>query len=789
MKIDILKSDKEKGFTIIETVISIAIFVMVFVALISIFSSVMNVIRNNRAMLAANNIIIEKLEVVRGMDYDNVITDTGFVPPGPLKHRDVGVVRSGMTFTVLTDITFVDDPFDGLTPTDTFNKDYKKVRVTVKWKNPITHSESSSTASTNVVPTGLEGLADGFGGIYLTVFDTKGEPVEGATVNVTSTDATCPIPVGEAVCSPIAGLTDNNGNLWIPSLIPADDYHVVVSKAGYSTAQTYAVSAQNPVPEKADLRVIDQMITEAGFAIDLTGSMNIKTVHLPHSGNWYVNITQTENQTNPSMVLSTTASVTDPLMKDILVAYSSTRDLPSPYIYMTKMRYNSASQNYNRIGPDPAFPLSDKKSVMATNALSPQLALSSKDGAMYMVWSDESAGAGNSDIYIKILNPANGGRYGALSYLVSHDATNQAQVNPSVSVDKDGNIYVAWEDNRNGNWDIYAQKIAVNSTIITTPVVSFPWGATDFKVNTNADTSDQLSPKVVTDREASSNFYVMWKSNHSGNFDIYLSKFDGNKAVAIADKKINTDAGTSAQYDPDMVYDGVNNFYMVWADERNSQPDIYAQKMSKVGTLGWAGDKLINDDTSADARRVKPVIAYRSDTEIYISWEDSRNGGVLTNIYSNKIDSAAVRKWSYDFLASITMESSQTDPALIVDSGGRPVTVWQDDRDSATYGFDIYATRYTYDMGSVIAPDVPVTVTSAKNKGTTLDVPPVGIPKYEEEFTSDSVTGEIDIPALELGNYSFSINHAVFCLVSSNPSFPLMVNPGATSYMVLDTCP
>ncbi|MFA7171494.1 MAG: type II secretion system protein, partial [Candidatus Paceibacterota bacterium] len=176
MKILRNKNKEERGFTIIETVISIGIFVVIFVALIGLFHSVMNVIRNNKAMLAANNIIVEELEIVRGMDYDFVKTDHGFSPPGQLA-SEKSEVRSGTSFAIITDITFVDDPFDGVTPADTFNKDYKKVRITVKWKNPITNSEQISTASTNVVPEGREGLDAGFGGMFITVFDLKGDPV------------------------------------------------------------------------------------------------------------------------------------------------------------------------------------------------------------------------------------------------------------------------------------------------------------------------------------------------------------------------------------------------------------------------------------------------------------------------------------------------------------------------------------------------------------------------------------------------------------------------------------
>lgn len=785
MKILRNKNKEERGFTIIETVISIGIFVVIFVALIGLFHSVMNVIRNNKAMLAANNIIVEELEIVRGMDYDFVKTDHGFSPPGQLA-SEKSEVRSGTSFAIITDITFVDDPFDGVTPADTFNKDYKKVRITVKWKNPITNSEQISTASTNVVPEGREGLDAGFGGMFITVFDLKGDPVSNATINITSTEAGCDLVVHpDATCSPITALTDTNGNLWISNLIPADDYNVVVTKTGYSTDQTYPATALNPLPEKPDLLVIDQKVTEAGFAIDFTGSINMKTVYFLRPDNWYANVTLTSNQTDASAVLLSTATGTDPLMNDVLVAFSGTSEVASPYLYLQKMVYKPLTGNYSREWP------SDKKSVNYLNSLSPQLVVSPKDGTIYLVWSDdhdengipEPGDVADSNIYIKQINPVDGSRIGPLFTVVSNDASQSQQVNPSVTVDNDGNLYITWEDNRNGNWDIYAQKV------VTYPAMSFPWGSTDFKVNSDTDMSDQLSPQVVVDNDAPNNFYVVWKSNSSVNFDILLSKFQWDKTVVFTEKAINTGGGTAEQYDPDLVYDGSNNLYAVWADERNSQPDIYAQKISKDGVLEWGADILINDDTYAIAHRTGPVVAYQNDTGIYISWEDTRNGGI-TNIYSSKIDTDGVRQWTYDFMASNTMDSVQSDPSIFIDSIGKPFITWQDDREdlvNSTYDIDIWCARYTSDQGNIIQGGVPVTFTSTKKQGTTLDDPPVDIPKFVETFTTDLVTGEKDITGLEWGSYNFAIDPP-WCLVSTNPPTPLMVNPGETSYVVIDTC-
>ena len=776
------KNKREKGFTIIETVISIGIFAIISMALLNMFSVILKSVENNKAMLTANNIATEELEVLRGMAYDNVETDTGFIPPGPVLHERE-IIRNGRRFIVKIDVTFVDDPFDGLETSpspnnDTFWHDYKKVRVRVSWINPITNSVTELAANTNIVPPGLEGLAEGFGGIFITVFDIEGIEIADADVTIDSTNG----PYG-----PISGMTDANGNIWFANLPEASDYHIVVSKTGYSTEETYPVTVANPVPLRPNVAVISQRITKLGFSIDRLGSMDIKSVFFANPSNWWVNVNLTNSQTNPSMILLNASScVEDPSMKDILVSFSGTASSATPRIVLMKLKYNVSTGSYNRWWP------SDKQSVYFKNSLGSQLVVSPKDQTVYLVWSDdhdengipESGDIEDSNIYVKQINPSDGSDIGSV-FAVSHDVTQAQQVNPSVAADRDGNLYITWEDKRNMDWDIYAQKI------VTSPAISLPWGNTDFKVNDNAGTSDQLSPQVVTDLDVDltgnndNNFYVTWKSAENGNFDIFLNKFNKNhNPIFSGAKKINSDVGSMDQFDPDIAF-GADYLYVVWADDRESQPDIFMQKMSKNGSFEWSGiNKKVNDDTFMTANRVKPSIAYRDEGAIYVSWEDTRNGSTYSNIYTLKVDSADTRQWEYDFLAADELTAFQTDPVVICDSSGMPVTIWEDNRRGT---LDIFGTRYGAEMGNVVQPSVPVTITSRNYIGTTADDPPVSIPKFSQIVTTD-VAGHYLLENLEWGEYDFAVNDTHYCLVHSIPPSPVGVLPNETSYVILDVC-
>jgi len=798
------KKERQQGFTLVETMVSIAIFAVISLALLSLFFSIFQSVRRNKAILAANAIMSEQMEIIRGMNYDDVTTVAGFVD-GKLPNSEE-VTKSGITFTITRDITMVDDPYDGTassTPPDTFQWDYKQVRISLAWKDPVTGSEQKSTAVTNVVPEGLEGLAEGKGGIYITVFDADGEGVPQAVVNMKS------VKTGYEISGQ---LTDNNGNLWVPDLDPADDYRVVATKNGYSMERTYAVNDDedavacdlslidcnpyNPEPVKRDLRVAEQEVTRAGFAIDRLGSLDIKTVRLSNMVNWRVNKTKSGllyygQQWDPSGTMAPSA---DPLHPYLFAVFTDDRDsifYPQQCIYLQKLAYNSASGKY-----EPVLSY-DKKitALICANAQNAIIKTSPKDNTIWVVWDDKSSG--NQDVYLQNIDTSSGAPSGT-RYKVNQGALSATQTNPDMEIDHEGNIYVVWEDNRNGNWDIYMQKFdTVNKKFLSN----------DKKVNPDeASANEQLNPKIAVDNDMegganSNNTYVVWQSNHSGDFDIYIQKFNKNVVKNGGAKKVN-DASLLDQYEPDVVYDGSSYLYAAWTDERNSEPDIYFQKLDKNcdRVLTTTGDVLINDDTYASATRTKPSIAYSGPDAIYVTWEDNRNGLPYYTIYTSRVNSIGERQWMFDFMASDTYKSVQTDPFTLVDPEGYAITLWGDNREEegdlgGFFAFpddplltdEIFGSRYKI-MENTALSNIPVKITSENYIGTSLTGEKIS--KYEEVFYSAG-SGQISTGnVIEWGDYMFSIlSGSGYDLESTHPPMPLTVFPGQESSITIDVKP
>jgi hypothetical protein len=117
----------------------------------------------------------------------------------------------------------------------------------------------------------LEGLTSG-GALLLNVFDASGQPVSGANVHIENTLLDPDI---------ILDRQTNSAGQVIEVALPSsvNGYHVVVTKTGYSSDQTEPISVANPNPTKPYATVVDGVVTQVSFAIDLLSNLTIRTLN------------------------------------------------------------------------------------------------------------------------------------------------------------------------------------------------------------------------------------------------------------------------------------------------------------------------------------------------------------------------------------------------------------------------------------------------------------------------------------------------------------------------------
>lgn len=259
-----------EGFSLIETIVGIALLLIVFVSIFGVAQIGIKLVGQSGARITATALANQKIELSRNLPYNQVGT-IGGIPNGSILETET-MVRNKITFTVKTTIVFVDDSFDNLFPNDPLPTDYKRIKVKVFWPgilgNPV-------FLQTDIAPKGIETTGSG-GIVSILVFDANGQLVPQADIQIENTDVSPPINVHYQ--------TNDQGRLFIPgSPVCNDCYKITATKTGYSLERTYAVNEQVrgitlATPNKPLVSVLEDKMSEVSFTIDRLSAKTVETI-------------------------------------------------------------------------------------------------------------------------------------------------------------------------------------------------------------------------------------------------------------------------------------------------------------------------------------------------------------------------------------------------------------------------------------------------------------------------------------------------------------------------------
>ncbi len=281
-----VQASREAGFTIAELVIGLTVMAIVILSVFGLFISLVHSTVIAKKKAAATTLATNQMEYLKSLPYDSLAVVGGSIYiPSPLPATSSTKVN-GISYTTTTSINFVDEAFDGCADypnlqlkmqycrnypappgapnPDTNPQDYKIIHVSVADVSGRKLAEVDSTVSARVAETNST-----TGALFVSVIDNNGNPVQGATVNISNPTLVPVVALSDS--------TDSNGISIFYGLNPdttGNDYLITASKPGYSTLSTLK-PAGSLQPNYASQNIFTQLSSYVTLTIKLQGNPSL----------------------------------------------------------------------------------------------------------------------------------------------------------------------------------------------------------------------------------------------------------------------------------------------------------------------------------------------------------------------------------------------------------------------------------------------------------------------------------------------------------------------------------
>lgn len=232
-------------------------------------------------------------------------------------------------------------------------------------------------------------------------------------------------------------------------------------------------------------------------------------------------------------------------------------------------------------------------------------------------------------------------------------------------------------------------KENIHPTIFLTLVIFTFWGfltlhsasvqwPDDSKINLPicTESGDQQLPKIVSD--GNNGAIIAWLDNRNSQNDIYIQRVDAYGTVKWNFEGIFI--GTISGNQPhEIVDDGNGGVIVVWTTGRNG---LRAQRINDQGIKKWTEIGILICDTPH-----RSIKTFKDGFGgIIITWMDTRNG--YHDLYAQRVDKNGQTKWKSNgtsILTGLVTPGNDYNPKIIypeitTDYAGGAIIVWMDNR-------------------------------------------------------------------------------------------------------------
>lgn len=286
-------------------------------------------------------------------------------------------------------------------------------------------------------------------------------------------------------------------------------------------------------------------------------------------------------------------------------------------------RWNVETQTWEEVGTGSAS--GGGISNNSTGSFSPAVAIA-RDGVVYVAWEDDVNLT--SEIYVRRWDGQSWQEVGGTSASgggISNSAGNS--IVPAIAISPDGVPYVAWNDDTDGDDEIYVRRLSADGS---------SWeevGSNSAQAGGISDNDGDSTGAAMTNASDGTP-YVAWRDDSGGNSEIYVRRWnetagtwDEVTAGSATGGGISNSSGHS--YSPAIAIAADGAVYVAWDDLSDIEGDseIYVRRWSgdeweEIGAGSASAGGISNN--SGDSGN--PSLAISAEGIVYVAWEDDGSG-------------------------------------------------------------------------------------------------------------------------------------------------------------------
>lgn len=343
--------------------------------------------------------------------------------------------------------------------------------------------------------------------------------------------------------------------------------------------------------------------------------------------------------------------------------------------YSAPRRYDLLTQGFDADRQPIGAPMQLNDDVDANSQTYASLATCA-NGDIIVAWQDQRFG--NEDIFLRRFDAQ--GNPTQDEQLINDDGGDIIQRYPNVACNDSGAAVVAWIDRRVTYSDVFMQRLDADGNPI----------GPNTRVN-DSDDGSQYGVDVEVAPDGS--FLIMWHDSRYDFYDIFIQRYDADGDAIGGNVLVTPTPPNKSQTSGKMAMDAMGNFIVIWVQDDGIafSWNVYGQRYHANGALN-GGVFKVNDGSGSNVYRRDTGLDMAPDGSFTVAWRDDRHDEPV--YYARSFDSAG-NPLTNDFKVNdMGTANGYEDPCVAYEETGEMAIVWSDDRSGDQL---LYVQRYDVD--------------------------------------------------------------------------------------------